>query len=49
MAEWYAGVRKEPPPFEKQLDHPWEQAFLAGRPIPWDCEPGFAALRWLSA
>jgi hypothetical protein len=47
MAEWYAGVRDEPPPFQAELDHPWERAFLARNPIPWDFEPGFAGLQWL--
>ena len=47
MAEWHAGARKEPPPFEAVLDHPWEQAFLAREPVPWDCEPGFTALEFL--
>jgi hypothetical protein len=48
MAEWYAGVRKEPPRVESVLDHPWEEAFLASKPVPWDFEPGFASLQWLS-
>jgi hypothetical protein len=47
MAEWHAGARKERPAFEALLDHPWERAFLEGRPIPWDCEPEFGKLRWL--
>ena len=24
-------------------------AYVAGKPIPWDAEPGFATLKWLSA
>ena len=47
MAEWYAGLRKEPPPVEAALNHPWEQAFLARKPVPWDFEPGFTALEFL--
>ena len=47
MAEWYAGARAEPPPFETQLEHPWEKAFLARKPVPWDFEPGFTALEFL--
>ena len=48
MAEWYAGVRNEPPRVELVLGHPWEEAFLARKPVPWDFEPGFASLQWLS-
>lgn len=48
MAEWYAGVRKKRPAVEAVLNHPWEQAFLAGKPVPWESEPGFAGLQWLS-
>jgi len=47
MAEWDAGERKERPPYPPALDHPWEKAFLEGRPIPWDFEPGFTALEFL--
>ena len=47
MAEWQAGVRKEKPLLVPALDHPWEQAFLDQKPIPWECEPGFSSLRWL--
>jgi len=31
MAEWAAGVRAERPPYESQLDHPWERAWLSER------------------
>jgi hypothetical protein len=48
MAEWDAGVRAEKPRLEPALDHPWERAYLAGRPVPWEHEPGFTALQWLS-
>ena len=48
MAEWDAGVRAEKPRLERLLDHPWERSFLEGRPVPWDCEPGFASLTWLA-
>ena len=47
MAEWDAGARAEKPQLERLLGHPWEQAFLEGKPIPWDCEPGFTALEFL--
>jgi hypothetical protein len=48
MAEWDAGVRPEKPRLEPLLGHPWENAFLEGEPIPWNCEPSFAGLTWLS-
>ena len=47
MAEWDAGARKERPAHQPVLNHPWEKAYRAGAQIPWDCEPGFATLRWL--
>jgi hypothetical protein len=46
MAEWHAGVRKEGPRCEPVLAHPWETAYVAGEPIPWDYEPGFTALEF---
>jgi hypothetical protein len=49
MAEWAAGVRVERPPYESQLDHPWERSWLSEDEIEWHCEPAFAKLRWLSA
>lgn len=48
MAEWYAGARRERPRIEAALGHPWEKAFLEEKPIPWECEPVFARLTWLS-
>jgi hypothetical protein len=48
MAEWQAGVRAEKPKLEPLLGHPWETAYVAGDPVPWDAEPAFAALTWLS-
>lgn len=47
MAEWHAGVRNEPPGYRPALDHPWESAWLAGAPIPWQAEPGFERIPWL--
>ena len=49
MAEWHAGARAERPELEPLLGHRWETAYLAGEPVPWDVEPAFAALTWLSA
>jgi hypothetical protein len=48
MAEWHAGLRSEKPKIEPLLGHPWETAYVAGEPVPWDAEPGFGALAWLS-
>jgi hypothetical protein len=49
MAEWHAGVRGEPPKIEPVLAHPWETAYIAGEAIPWNVEPAFAAVKWLSS
>jgi hypothetical protein len=49
MADWAAGVRGERPPYESQLDHPWERAWLSDEDIEWPSEPAFEKLRWLSA
>jgi hypothetical protein len=49
MAEWHAGVRAERPKIEPVLAHPWESAYVAGETIPWDVEPAFAAVKWLSS
>lgn len=48
MAEWHAGVRAERPKIEPVLAHAWETAYLARETIPWEVEPGFAGLQWLS-
>jgi len=49
MAEWHAGARGERPKIEPALGHPWEAAYVAGETIPWDVEPAFAGLQWLSS
>ena len=49
MAEWHAGARTQKPLLEPLLGHPWEKAFFEEKPIPWNVEPAFAALQWLSA
>jgi hypothetical protein len=49
MAEWAAGARAEKPKLEPALGHAWETAYVAGAAIPWDSEPEFSRLRWLSA
>lgn len=48
MAEWHAGVRAERPRIEPVRMHPWETAYIARETIPWQVEPGFAGLKWLS-
>lgn len=48
MAMFDAGLSAERPRLEAALGHPWEKAFLERRPVPWDCEPAFPALKWLS-
>jgi len=49
MAEWHAGARPGKPRIEPALGHPWETAYVAGEDVPWQAEPGFAGLQWLSA
>ena len=46
MAEWTAGVRRDPPPYESQLDHAWERAYLSQEDIEWQIEPAFATIEW---
>ena len=48
MAEWHAGARNDRPLLAPLLGHPWETAYVAGAPVPWDVEPAFATLTWLS-
>ena len=48
MAEWHADCRNARPHYAALLDHPWEKAFLEGKPVPWSCEAGFSTLTWLS-
>lgn len=49
MAEWAAGARAEKPKIEPVVGHAWETAYVSGAVIPWESEPGFAQLQWLSA
>ena len=48
MAMHHAGMRGERPRIAPVMGHPWETAYVAGEKIPWDCEPGFSRLQWLS-
>ena len=47
MAEWSAGVRAERPPYESQLDHAWERAYLSDEEIEWQIERAFANIQWI--
>lgn len=49
MAEWNAGARAVKPNLGTRTGHPWEEAFLEGRSVPWEREPAFASLQWLCA
>ena len=49
MAMFNAGLSDERPRIETALGHPWEKAYMEGKPIPWETEPAFAALTWLSS
>jgi hypothetical protein len=49
MAEANAGLGSNAPRAEPVLNHPWEKAALAGEPIPWNIEPEFRKLTWLSS
>jgi hypothetical protein len=49
MALYHAGLQRERPQIAPVLAHPWETAYVAGKPVPWDAEPAFARLEWLSA
>jgi hypothetical protein len=47
MALHHAGLRAERPEITPVLGHPWETAWVANRPIPWEVEPAFSRLQWL--
>jgi hypothetical protein len=48
MALFHAGLRAERPRITPVLGHPWETAYIAGKEIPWNSEPGFSGLEWLA-
>jgi len=48
MAEWEAGVRAERPRYGPVLDHPWEKAWISGKPVEWHLEAGFAQISWIT-
>lgn len=47
MAEFDAGLRAERPHVTPVMGHPWETAWVASQPIPWEVEPAFSRLEWL--
>jgi hypothetical protein len=47
MAMYQAGLWPERPHISPVLGHPWETAWVANRPVPWESEPGFSGLEWL--
>jgi hypothetical protein len=47
MAMYEAGLWPERPRITPVMAHPWETAWVANRPIPWDMEPAFSHLEWL--
>lgn len=47
MALHALGLRAERPQVTPVIGHPWETAWVAGEPVPWQAEPGFSRLAWL--
>lgn len=47
MAMFEAGLRPERPRITPVLGHPWETAWVANEPVPWEVEPHFSRLEWL--
>jgi hypothetical protein len=47
MAMHNASLREERPRITPVLAHPWETAWVAGEPIPWEAETAFSRLAWL--
>ena len=47
MAMCDAGLRAGRPHITPVSGHPWEAAWVAGEPVPWEIEPAFSRLRWL--
>jgi carboxymethylenebutenolidase len=46
MAMFEAGLWPERPRIRPETGHPWETAWLAGKPVPWEAEPAFSKLEW---
>jgi len=47
MAMFEAGLRPERPHITPVMGHPWEMAWVANQPVPWEAEPAFSRLAWL--
>jgi hypothetical protein len=47
MALYSLGLWPERPHVTPVMGHPWETAWVAKQPIPWEIEPGFSRLEWL--
>jgi hypothetical protein len=47
MAMYEVGLWPERPRITPVLGHPWETAWVANRPVPWEVEPAFSTLEWL--
>jgi hypothetical protein len=47
MALYEVGRWPERPLITPRMAHPWETAWVAGEPVPWDVEPAFSRLEWL--
>jgi len=47
MALYEAGLWPERPQITPAIAHPWETAWEACEPVPWQIEPAFSRLEWL--
>ncbi len=47
MALYDVGLRAERPRITPVMAHPWETAWVANEPVPWEVEPAFSRLEWL--
>jgi hypothetical protein len=47
MALYEAGLWPERPRITPVIAHPWETAWAAREPVPWQIEPAFSRLVWL--
>jgi hypothetical protein len=47
MAMYELGLWPERPKITPVMAHPWETAWVAGEPVPWEAEPIFSRLKWL--
>ena len=47
MAMHALGLWPERPRITPVLAHPWETAWVAEKPVPWEIEPSFSRLAWL--